>query len=81
MNMNNNELYDAAFIESFSIKAEQLKGLAYQSVQLWDSVGHMSLIALLEDKFDLMMETDDIIDLSSYEKGKEILSEKYGIRF
>jgi acyl carrier protein len=79
--MNNNELYDAAFIESFSIKAEQLKGLAYQSVQLWDSVGHMSLIALLEDKFDLMMETDDIIDLSSYEKGKEILSEKYGIRF
>ena len=32
----------------------------------------MSLIAALEEAFDIMMDTDDIIDLSSYEKGKEI---------
>ena len=48
---------------------------------LWDSVGHMSLIANLEEAFDIMMEMDDIIDLSSYEKGKEILSDNYGIAF
>ena len=49
-------------------------------VELWDSVGHMTLIAALEDTFDIMMETDDIVDFSSFEKGKEIL-EKYGIKF
>ena len=53
--------------------------LSYQSVELWDSVGHMTLVANLEDTFDIMMETDDIIDLSSYEKGIEILKEKYGV--
>ena len=61
---------------------EQLSGLKYQDVTTWDSVGHMSLIAALEDAFDIMMDTDDIIDLSSYEKGKEILSkEEYGVEF
>ena len=42
----------------------------------------MSLIAALEDAFDIMMDTDDIIDLNSYEKGKEILSKAdYGVEF
>ena len=38
----------------------------------------MELISVLEDTFDIMMETEDIIDFSSYEKGKEILS-KYDV--
>ena len=33
------------------------------------------------DTFDIMMETDDIIDLSSYEKGIEILKSKYNVEF
>ena len=41
----------------------------------------MNLIANLEEAFDIMMETDDIIDLSSYEKGIEILKEKYDVSF
>jgi hypothetical protein len=41
----------------------------------------MTLVANLEDAFDIMMETDDIIDLSSYEKGKEILSKNYNVEF
>ena len=55
-------------------------GLEYNTIPAWDSVGHMSLIAALEDAFDIMMDTDDIIDLSSYEKGKEILK-KYDVEF
>ena len=78
--MENKEKYDNAFIESLEVTAEQLPGLEYQAIDTWDSVGHMSLIAALEDAFDIMMDTDDIIDLSSYEKGKEILAkEAYGI--
>jgi len=55
-----------------------VKGLTYQSVDNWDSIGHMNLIASLEDDFDIMMETDDIIDFSSFEKGIEIMA-KYGV--
>lgn len=80
--MNNLEKYNNAFIETFEITEEQLSGLKYQDIQAWDSVGHMSLIAALEDAFDIMMDTDDIIDLNSYEKGKEILAkEDYGVKF
>ena len=78
--MSNLEKYDNAFTESFEITKEQLRGLEYQAIQAWDSVGHMGLVAALEDAFDIMMDTDDIIDLSSYEKGKEILG-KYDVEF
>ena len=72
--MTNLEMYNEAFITTFEITEDQLEGLEYQDIAAWDSVGHMSLIAALEDAFDIMMDTDDIIDFSSYEKGKEILS-------
>ncbi len=72
--MTNLEKYDQVFINAFGITAEQLSGLQYQDIPAWDSVGHMQLIAELEDTFGIMMDTDDIIDFSSYEKGKEILA-------
>ena len=76
--MSNLEKYNKAFTDSFEITNDKLNGLKYQDIQSWDSVGHMSLVAALEDAFGIMMDTDDIIDLSSYEKGKEILK-KYDI--
>ena len=79
--MTNLEKYNQAFCEAFEITEDKLTGLKYQQIELWDSVGHMTLIANLEDSFDIMMETDDIIDLSSYEKGQEILSSKYNVTF
>lgn len=80
--MTNLEKYNNAFTEAFEITDAELAGLKYQDIQAWDSVGHMSLIAALEDAFDIMMDTDDIIDLSSYEKGMEILAkDEYGVEF
>lgn len=79
--MINKQKYDQIFIESFSIAKSDLgDGLEYNTIQSWDSIGHMEMIARLEDAFDIMMETDDIIDFSSYNKGFEILA-KYGIEF
>ena len=78
--MSNLEKYNQAFIENFEVTEDQLPGLKYQDVEAWDSVGHMGLIASLEEAFDIMMDTDDIIDFSDYEKGKEILArEAYGV--
>lgn len=77
--MTNREKYDRAFMDSLSVGASQLGAdLVYQSVPAWDSVGHMSLIAALEDTFGFMMEMDDVIDFSGYEKGIATLA-KYGI--
>ena len=72
--------YNEIFISNLQVTEDQLATLTYQSVEAWDSVGHMGLIAQLEEKFDIMMDMDDIIDFSSYEKGKEIL-EKYDVKF
>ena len=79
--MNNKQKYDQAFIESFSISENVLGDeLEYNSIPEWDSVGHMSLIAELEEVFEIMMEMDDIIDFSSYKKGFEIIA-KYEVEF
>ena len=78
--MTNLEKYNKAFTEIFEIEEDKLEGLKYQEITAWDSVGHMSLVAAIEDAFDIMLDTDDIIEFSSYEKGKEILAkEVYGV--
>lgn len=79
--MTNIEKYTKAFVEALGVKEDQVEGLEYQAVPEWDSVGHMSLVAEIEEAFDIMMDTDDIIDFSSYEKGKEILNKNYDIEF
>jgi acyl carrier protein len=72
------EEYDNIFIRMFDVKQEQLSTLEYQSIENWDSVGHMSLIVSLEDAFAITFEMDDILDFSSYSKGIEILR-KYSV--
>ncbi len=79
--MSNKEKYVNAFVEALEVSEDQVSDLKYQEIPNWDSVGHMSLIAAIEDSFDIMMDTDDIIDLSSFEKGMEILSKNYDIEF
>lgn len=59
---------------------ELMNNLAYGAVQGWDSVGHMALVAAIEAEFDVVLDTDDIIAMSSLGKAKEILS-KYGVPF
>ena len=80
--MSNIEKYKNIFMETFDLDESQLSGLTYQSIQEWDSVGHMTLISALEDAFDIMLESDDIISFKTYEQGLEILSkEEYGVKF
>tara|TARA_B110000114_G_scaffold181903_1_gene220220 strand:- start:777 stop:1013 length:237 start_codon:yes stop_codon:yes gene_type:complete len=78
--MTNLEKYKNAFIENFEVSEDQLEDLVYQSVDMWDSVGHMGLIADLEDIFDITLEMDDIVDFSGFVEGKNIL-EKYDVSF
>lgn len=79
--MTNKEKYINAFVEALEVSANEVEGLKYQQIPAWDSVGHMGLVAAVEDAFDIMMDTDDIIDFSSFEKGMEILTAKYQVEF
>ena len=76
--MTNKDKYDNSFIETFSIEKKILSDLEYNAITEWDSIGHMTLIGELEKKFNISIETDDIIDFSSYKKGIEILK-KYKV--
>jgi len=77
--MTNLDKYKKIFIDNFNIDNSKLEDLEYNKITEWDSIGHMTLIAAIEEQFKITMETDDLIDLSSYKKGKQILSEKYKI--
>ena len=78
--MNNLKKYNQSFIDTFSLNDEKkLNELKYNEIDEWDSIGHMTLIAALEESFKISFETDDIVDFSSYVKGKEILL-KYKVK-
>lgn len=57
-----------------------IEALVYNTIEEWDSIGHMTLVAEIEDEYDIMLETDDVLDLSSFEKAIEILK-KYDVEF
>ena len=75
------ESYKKVFVENFSLtNTKEIEKLEYNMIPEWDSIGHMSLIANLEEEYKISLETDDIIDFSSFEKGIEILR-NYGVSF
>jgi len=77
----NNAKLTQAFVTALAIPAEQIvPELGYGKIRQWDSTAHMILIAELENVFDVMLDTDDIIDMSSVAKAKVILN-KYGVSF
>jgi len=69
-----------AFINALGLEpATAVENLAYGTDESWDSVAHMRLIAELEETFGIMIDTDDVIDMSSFQKAKEILA-KYDVQ-
>lgn len=77
--MKNLEKYKATFKTSLNIEDDKFNdNINYNEIEEWDSIGHMTLIAALEEEFKISIDTDDIVDFSSFKKGIEILK-KYKI--
>lgn len=76
--MTNMEKLTKVFADTFGIEENEVQNLQYQGIEQWDSVGHMTLVAAIEDELGIELDTDDIIDMSSFEKAKEIVA-KYNI--
>ena len=74
------EKYNNAFYEAFDLdKGTDLSELEYQSIDEWDSIGHMTLMSELEDNFNITISTEDLIQFESYKQGVEIL-ERYSVK-
>jgi acyl carrier protein len=64
-----------AFVEAFELPADtDVRSMKYREQKVWSSMGHMVLVAVLEEKFDCMLEADDILEMSSFPKIVEIMS-------
>ena len=75
--MENEKKLKEAFVEALQIDESLTNDkLSYRSIAEWDSVSHMVLISILEEKFNVSIDTDDVIALSSVGKAKEILSKQ-----
>lgn len=79
--MDNTEKLQNCFADSLGIGVDKVEdSLEYNSIPEWDSIAHMKLVAALETAFDIMFDTEDIIDMGSFKKAKEIVA-KYGVMF
>jgi len=77
--MSAKQKYQDIFIKSLSIDNKKFnENIKYNEIPEWDSIGHMTLIAALEEEYKINFETDDIVDFSSFKKGIEILK-KYKV--
>ena len=77
--MSNKKKYQDIFIKSLSIDSNKFnENIKYNEIPEWDSIGHMTLIAALEEEYKISLETDDIVDFSSFKRGIEILK-KYNV--
>ena len=71
--------YQDIFIKSLSIDSNKFnENIKYNEIPEWDSIGHMTLISALEEEYKISLETDDIVDFSSFKKGIELLK-KYNV--
>ena len=78
--MNNTEKLKKAFTEALELQLEVINDDLSYGTENWDSVAHLALVASIETEFDIMLTSNDVIDMSSFKKAKEIL-EKYDIHF
>ncbi|MEW1839791.1 acyl carrier protein [Nonomuraea angiospora] len=69
----------AVFRSALNLPADaDVDGLEYRAIPQWDSLAHMALIAAMEDEFSVMIDTDEMIDMSSFAEAAGLL-EKHGV--
>ncbi|MDE6393640.1 MAG: acyl carrier protein [Muribaculaceae bacterium] len=79
--MSNIEIYNGIFTEVFGVSADALgASFSKENNDQWDSVHQLSLVSLAEDRFDIMLDPEDILGFTSYEKGIEIIRNQ-GVEF
>lgn len=78
--MSNIEKLKEAFVEGLEISMEEVESATMESVDKWDSIGQMSLVAIIEDAFGIEFEPDEVMQFTSFAAGVDILK-AHGIDF
>jgi acyl carrier protein len=77
----NEQRLKKCFAEALGLAPDAIvDGLAYNSVKQWDSVAHMALVAALESEFNVMLDTDEIIAMSTVAVARDIMR-KHDVTF
>lgn len=79
--MNNLDKLTNVFVTSFELETDEVMTATYKGIDLWDSVGQMTLIANIEDEFDIIIDPQDIMEIKSFETARQILVSNYNIAF
>jgi acyl carrier protein len=78
--MTNDHKLRQVFIDALALSPDvDVESLSYRGIDEWDSVAHMMLVGEIESTFDVMLDTQDVIDMSSYSLAREILK-KHGVQ-
>ena len=81
ISMDNNDRLRTIFSEALGIDKDRVVDqLEYNTIPEWDSVAHMALVAAIDEGFEIMLDTDDVIDMSSFSTARDILK-KYDVEF
>jgi len=69
-----NDRLRAVFVNALELPdGVDVESLKYRDIQQWDSLGHMTLVAAIEDEFAVQLETEQVIDLSSFKVAVDML--------
>lgn len=80
--MTNLEKLNQIFCEVYSVEESSLnEDFVNTNVETWDSIHQLSMVAAIEEAFDLMMDAEDILEMTSYVNVKNLLTSKYEIAF
>jgi acyl carrier protein len=80
--MTNLEKLNKIFCEVYSVEESALnETFINTNVDSWDSIHQLSMVAAIEEAFDLMMDAEDILEMTSYDSVKKLLTDKYEISF
>lgn len=80
--MTNLEKLNQIFCEVYSVEESALnEDFVNTNVETWDSIHQLSMVAAIEEAYDLMMDAEDILEMTSYVNVKNLLTSKYEIAF
>lgn len=68
--------YVEAFMTAFEVSEEDAKEMKFKESEAWDSMGHMTLLSEIEDRFDIEFEPEEMLRVKSFDDGVELLKEK-----
>lgn len=73
--MTNDDTLKSAFVAGLGISEDtDFESLVYRGIDEWDSVAHMQLVAEIEDAFGIMLETEQVLGLNSFQAARDIVA-------